>query len=337
MPVSLAPHNTLALTQCCDAIVEVDSKKQLILVVSKLVSESKPMLILGGGSNVVFTDDFNGTIIKVLTKGIKVVEDEFNFILSVQAGENWHDFVEYCLENGINGLENLALIPGTVGAAPIQNIGAYGVEIDNFCSQVEYYDYTTSQLITLDADQCQFGYRDSIFKHQLKDKAVITEVEFRLPKLWAPNLEYGPLKHLQDDSVSAQIIFETVCDVRQSKLPDPKVLGNVGSFFKNPIISAKQYLELLTEFSDLVGYAQTDGTIKIAAGWLIDEANLKGFTVGRAAVHTKQALVLVNLGGATGNDICQLAHAVMNKVYDKFNINLEPEPRIIGPKGEVDI
>ncbi|WP_144211905.1 UDP-N-acetylmuramate dehydrogenase [Shewanella donghaensis] len=337
MPVNLKPHNTLSLTQSCETYVEVNSKQELTDAVTRVYKSASPMLILGGGSNVVFTTDFNGTVIKVLSKGINVTEHSDHYSVSVQAGENWHEFVQYCLQRGMHGLENMALIPGTVGAAPIQNVGAYGVEIEKFCHQVEYYDYTSETINVISALECQFGYRDSIFKHALRNKAVITEVVFKLPKKWIPNLDYGPLKHLEADDIGAKTIFETVCSVRQSKLPDPSKLGNVGSFFKNPIITAKQYVELLAEFSDLVGYAQSDGSIKIAAGWLIDEAGLKGFSIGKAAVHSQQALVLINLGGATGEDICMLAHTVMDRINEKFNIQLESEPRIIGSQGEVSI
>lgn len=337
MPVSLKSHNTLSLSQSCDDYIEVNTKQELTSVVTRTYESLKPMFILGGGSNVVFTTDFNGTVIKVLTKGIEITENLNSYVVRVQAGENWHEFVQYCLKQAIYGFENLALIPGTVGAAPIQNVGAYGVEIERFCHQIEYFDYTTGEFNKLSAAECKFGYRDSIFKNELRNKAVITEVEFELPKNWSPNLEYGPLKHLQDSEVDAQTIFETVCSIRESKIPDPEKVGNVGSFFKNPIISVEKYVELLSQFSDLVGYAQSDGTIKIAAGWLIDEAKLKGFSVGKAAVHTQQALVLVNLGGATGKEICSLAQQVMSKVYDMFAIRLEPEPRIIGSQGEVSI
>ncbi|MCL1047855.1 UDP-N-acetylmuramate dehydrogenase [Shewanella electrodiphila] len=337
MPVSLKPFNTLALEQGCLQFVEVTSVIELKQQLIKAANASLPTLILGGGSNVVFTSDYQGVVIKVATKGIEVSEDAEAFYISVQAGESWHEFVGYCLDNGFHGLENLALIPGTVGAAPIQNIGAYGVEINKYCQKVSYLDLASLESNTLTNSECHFGYRDSIFKNELKNQIAITEVQFRLPKVWQANIEYGPLQHFNLETVTPKQVYDTVCDIRKSKLPDPAVLGNVGSFFKNPIIEASQYIELLKTYSDLVGYAQVDGKIKIAAGWLIDEAGLKGVNKGRAAVHDKQALVLVNLDDAVGEDICQLAHYIMDIVLAKFGIQLDPEPRIIGATGEENL
>ncbi|WP_285163861.1 UDP-N-acetylmuramate dehydrogenase [Shewanella goraebulensis] len=337
MSVSLKPFNTLSLAQNCQQLVQVTSIDEFKAVYLNATSQNSPVMILGGGSNVVFTSDFDGVVIKVDTKGIEVSEDNQYFYLTVQAGENWHSFVHFCLKHGFHGLENLALIPGSVGASPIQNIGAYGVEMNQFCEQVAYLDLDCFDSYTLTSDKCHFGYRESIFKSELKSKALITEVQFKLPKLWQPNLTYGPLQHLNIETVTPEAVFDAVCEVRKSKLPDPSIIGNVGSFFKNPIIEASEYLELLKTYSDLVGYAQADGKIKVAAGWLIDEAGLKGFKEGRAAVHDKQALVLVNLDTAVGADICNLANSIIDIVFTKFGIQLEPEPRIIGSTGEVTL
>ncbi|WP_153916744.1 UDP-N-acetylmuramate dehydrogenase [Shewanella sp. TC10] len=337
MSVSLKPFNTLSLDQNCHQLVSVADVKDLKVEIEHVKNQQLPMLILGGGSNVVFTQDFEGIVIKLETKGIEVQEEADSYYITVQAGEDWHSFVKYCRDNGYHGLENLALIPGTVGAAPIQNIGAYGVEVNQFCEKVNYLELENLETHSLSNEQCQFGYRESIFKLDLKNQVVITSVEFRLPKKWKANLKYGPLQHLDANTVTPQDVFKTVCEVRNSKLPDPAKLGNVGSFFKNPIIGAQQYVELLKTYSDLVGYAQPDGSIKVAAGWLIDEAGLKGFTQGRVAVHDKQALVLVNLDNAQGAEICQLATHIIEIVTEKFGIRLEPEPRIIGSKGEVQL
>ncbi|WP_137224516.1 UDP-N-acetylmuramate dehydrogenase [Shewanella sp. MEBiC00475] len=337
MSISLAVFNTLGLQQSCSSFVEVTHKAELVETCKDLYQQQLPMLILGGGSNIVFTDDFDGTVVKVATKGIQVTEDTDYYYLSVQAGENWHNLVEFCLNKQIYGLENLALIPGTVGAAPIQNIGAYGVEFNRFCYQVEFLQLDTGTLNHFDKDQCHFGYRDSIFKQQLKNLVVITEVTLRLNKQWQPIINYGPLQHFDPAQVTAKQIFDSVCKVRQAKLPDPKVLGNVGSFFKNPIVSSTCYELLKSRYAELVGYKQIDGRFKIAAGWLIDTAGLKGFNIGNAGVHKDQALVLVNLGNATGAEICQLARHIIQEVYDTFAVILEPEPRIMGSVEEIEI
>lgn len=334
---SLKMHNTLGLAQTCHTLLEAHSTEQLIQLSQRAFDGANAMLVLGGGSNLVFTEDFDGVVIKVLSKGIAVTEDEDYFYLTVQAGESWHGLVEYCLAHSMPGLENLALIPGTVGAAPIQNIGAYGVEFCQVCDWVEYQDLSTSTLARLDNSDCEFGYRESIFKQQLKNRIVITQVQLKLAKRWQPVLNYGPLQHLVADTVTPQAIFDCVCQVRLEKLPDPAVIGNVGSFFKNPLISPQQYLNLMQQHADIVGYAQDDGQIKLAAGWLIDQAGLKGLRVGGAAVHTAQALVLINQDNASGEDICHLAKKVMAEVEAKFGVKLEPEPRIMGKQGEISL
>lgn len=294
-----------------------------------------PMLILGGGSNLLLLEDYQGAVIQIATKGIDVCEDQEHFHLKVAAGENWHDLVCETLKLGMPGLENMALIPGTVGAAPIQNIGAYGIELCQLCDWVEYLDLQTGALTRLEAADCDFGYRESIFKNRLKGKAVITSVGLKLPKAWQPKLSYGPLQSLAEETeVTATMIFERVCQVRQEKLPDPVVLGNAGSFFKNPVVAAADYLKLAERFPDLVGYAQQDGTVKLAAGWLIDKVGLKGFQMGAAAVHDKQALVLVNKGGAKGKDVANLAREIIRQVQARFGVELQPEPRIFAATGE---
>ena len=337
MSFSLASLNTFGLKQNCSSLINVKTKSELIAVCSHLYSNRLPMLILGGGSNLVFTTDYRGTVVSVATKGIKVTTDDSYYYVTVQAGELWHALVEFCLDHQINGLENMALIPGTVGAAPIQNIGAYGVEFNRFCHEIEVLLLDTNELQVFSNEQCQFGYRESIFKQQLKNLAVVTEVTLRLPKQWQPVLDYGPLQYMDPSTVSAQQIFDCVCQVRQSKLPDPKVLGNVGSFFKNPIILESEFMLLKQKFPSLVAFKQMDGQYKLAAGWLIDQAGLKGTRIGDAAVHQDQALVLVNLANATGEDICQLAHHIIDVVFNLFAVTLQVEPRIMGSDGEIEI
>lgn len=331
---SLKSFNTFGLAQSCKELVAADSKAAIKDICLPIWQRQEPMLVLGGGSNVVFTDDFHGTVVRILSKGIKLSQDESFFYLEVEAGENWHELVEFTLDRNMPGLENLALIPGTVGAAPIQNIGAYGVELCDVCDWVEYLDLESGEFIRLTANECQFAYRESIFKGALRNCAVITAVGIRLAKDWQPKLAYGPLQSFDSLTVTAWDIFERVCQVRREKLPDPMVLGNAGSFFKNPIISAATYLELALRFPSVVGYAQTNGDVKLAAGWLIEHAGLKGFVLGKVAVHDKQALVLVNRGGATGQDICRLALHVIERVEAVFGVTLEAEPRVIGLIGE---
>lgn len=334
---SLKALNTLGLDQSCTHIIRVDSIDMLVQTCLIVSSSSAPMLILGGGSNLVFLEDFIGTVVQIATKGIKVVEDDTHYLLDVQAGESWHGLVEFCLKKNMPGLENMALIPGTVGAAPVQNIGAYGVELSDVCDWVEYLDLNTQKIVRLKANECEFAYRESVFKSRLRNTAVITRVGFRLAKKWHPNLSYGPLQSFDDATVIPKQIFDSVCQIRREKLPDPDVLGNVGSFFKNPLVDVLKYQQLALKFPNIVGYAQADGTVKLAAGWLIEQAGLKGYTTGRAGVHEKQALVLVNLGGATGADICTLAKYVIEQVALKFDVILEAEPRIIGKHGEITI
>lgn len=326
--------NTLGLKHYCKQLILLETKEQLITLCCRFYQSAKPFLVLGGGSNLVFTEDFQGSVLQINSKGVKVSESKDYFYLEVEAGENWHDLVTETLKQGIFGLENLALIPGIVGAAPIQNIGAYGCEFAQFCDWVEYVDLASGKLIRLSSEQCYFGYRDSIFKQELKGSAVITSVGLKLAKNWQPCLRYGPLQNLDTHSVTAQMIFDRVCAVRMEKLPDPAKLGNVGSFFKNPIVNKSVYERLKLLYPDIVAYGVSDTDMKLAAGWLIDQAGLKGFSVGKAAIHEKQALVIVNLGGATGEDVCQLALSVIDKVYQLFGVKLEAEPRIINATGE---
>jgi UDP-N-acetylmuramate dehydrogenase len=293
-----------------------------------------PKLVLGGGSNIVFTRDPQAAIVKVEVMGRRLVEERADaWIVEAGAGENWHDTVTWTLAQGWPGLENLALIPGTVGAAPVQNIGAYGVELRERFESLDVVDLITGRSATLDVDACHFGYRDSVFKHALAGKSVITRVRFRLPKPWRPVLGYLELaRKVQESGVAApdaRAVYDWVCTIRRAKLPDPAVIGNVGSFFKNPVVSAEQCRDIIGRDPEVVHYPLPDGSVKLAAGWLIDACGWKGKSIGRAGVYEKQALVLVNRGGASGAEVLTLARAIQESVYGRFGIRLEPEPVVI--------
>ncbi|SET52347.1 UDP-N-acetylmuramate dehydrogenase [Thorsellia anophelis DSM 18579] len=297
-------------------------------------------LIVGGGSNLLFVGNYSGPVILNQIKGIQIEEDLDAWYLHVGSGESWHKLVSFTIQKGIFGMENLALIPGTVGAAPIQNIGAYGVEFKEFCDYVEVLDSDTLMLKRLCKDECQFGYRDSTFKQPQNKKLIITGVGFRISKEWKPVLSYGELSKLDPTRVTAQQIYELVIKTRKEKLPDPEHIGNAGSFFKNPIVT-KEKLEFLSQkYPDMPFYPIDEKAgydfVKLAAGWLIDKCELKGFELNGAKVHEKQALVLINANNATGKDIALLAKIVQSSVQDKFGVLLEPEVRFIGKLGEVN-
>ncbi|MGE6651539.1 UDP-N-acetylenolpyruvoylglucosamine reductase [Shewanella colwelliana] len=334
---SLSGLNTLGVDATCEKLIHATNRQQIVKACLDERLEHTPLLVLGGGSNIVLTCHFQGTVVVLESKGIAIKEDDNAYHLVVEAGENWHDLVKFCLENKMPGLENLALIPGSVGAAPIQNIGAYGAELAQYCEWVEYLDLETGKCQRLNASECLFGYRDSIFKQKLKQRAVILSVALRLDKQWSPNLSYGPLKGFSRESVTPKAVFDCICAIRQQKLPDPKVLGNVGSFFKNPIVSKSQFESLQESYPDIVGYVVSDHDVKLAAGWLIEQAGLKGSSVGGASVHLQQALVLVNKNQATGDDVCQLARNIIAKIHKLFGVTLEVEPRIIGASGQKEI
>jgi UDP-N-acetylmuramate dehydrogenase len=291
-------------------------------------------LVLGGGSNLLLTRDFDGLVLHMANLGIVVTgEDEDHVFVTAQAGENWHGFVQWTIEHGLPGLENLSLIPGSVGASPIQNIGAYGSELADCFHSLRAFDFDTGEILSLTKLDCAFGYRDSVFKHGLRDRAVIVEVTFALPKCWQPNLRYAELATEVASrgmaSPTAKDISDAVIAIRTRKLPDPALIGNAGSFFKNPVVSVEKRSTLLAQHPALVSYPQADGSYKLAAGWLIDQCGWKGKSLGSAGVHEKQALVLVNRGGATGTDILQLAKAISEDVHARFGVLLEPEPVLI--------
>lgn len=330
---SLKPHNTFAIDTITPELYCPTSIEELKQIAPNVLAQC---YILGEGSNTLFVGNLAPKVLIPKFKGIEVEETLDAFRITVAAGENWHQFVSFCVENGYNGLENLALIPGSVGAAPVQNIGAYGVEIGNFIESVSWYELATQKLVVMTKEQCQFGYRDSLFKRDLLGKGVITEVSLVLPKQWTAQISYQGLDTLSV-SATAKQVFEQVIAIRSQKLPDPNELPNAGSFFKNPVIKRTALNELLVSYPNIVYYPLDDQYVKVAAGWLIDRLGLKGFSLNGAAVHEKQALVLVNLENASGMSIVRLAKHVQEKVYQSFGIVLEPEVRLVNNKGLTEI
>jgi len=294
--------------------------------------ENLPLFILGGGSNVLFTDDFSGLIIKPAIKGIHVIHEDSRFVqVKVGAGEDWDEFVEYCVAKGWSGIENLSLIPGNVGTCPIQNIGAYGVEVKDVIIEVETLEIDTFKKHRFNNIECHFGYRDSIFKRALKGKHIITHVNFQLNKESDFVLEYGNLRVelSKYPEINLKNIRQAVMDIRNAKLPDPEETGNAGSFFKNPVIEKSRLEELQQGYPKIPFYLIGNESVKIPAGWLIEKAGWKGKRLGNAGVHEKQALVLINYGNATGNEVMQLAHKIQQSVFDLFSIELEMEVNVV--------
>jgi UDP-N-acetylmuramate dehydrogenase len=331
---SLRGYNTFGLPAVAHTLVHLASEADVRRVVDHPRYGVAPKLILGGGSNVVLTRDVDAVVLKVEIMGRRLVrEDGDAWIIEAGAGESWHGLVDWTLQQGWPGLENLALIPGSVGAAPVQNIGAYGVELKDRFEALDAVDLVTGRRVTLGARECHFGYRDSVFKQLLAGKSVITHVRLRLPRPWQPVLGYLDLARkiaeTGNAAPSARTVFDWVCAIRRAKLPDPAVLGNAGSFFKNPVVSEEQCRDIIGRDPEIVHYPMPDGSIKLAAGWLIDACGWTGKSVGRAGVYDKQALVLVNRGGASGAEVVTLARAIQESVYGRFGIRLEPEPIII--------
>ena len=330
--VSLRAFNTFGVEASAALFARVRSLEDLQRVLEDRSVANVPLLVLGGGSNVLFTQDFDGLVLKIEIPGVTREDDGVRWLVQVGAGENWHAIVEQLVNDDVPGLENLALIPGSVGAAPIQNIGAYGVELAERFDRLQVWDLATQTLQTLTADDCGFGYRDSIFK-RASESRLIVNVTLALPRRWTPVTGYADVENeLRDRSIAQprpRDVFDAVVAIRRRKLPDPAQVGNAGSFFKNPVISRQQRAALIERHPSLVSYDIGGGRYKLAAGWLIDACGLKGTVHGRAAVYPKQALVLVNLGGATGAEILELAREVQDAVRARFSIDLEPEPRII--------
>ena len=344
--VSLQPLNSFGIAARAAMLARVRGEEDVRAVLADAELAPLPKFVLGGGSNIVLTGDLKALVLKVEVPGRRVVgETERHVIVEAGAGENWHDFVTWTLAQELPGLENLALIPGTVGASPVQNIGAYGVELQDRFHELDAIDLNTGEVFTLDAAQCGFGYRDSVFKHTaskdgdfgLAGRALILRVRFALPKDWQPVLGYLDIeRRMAEEGVTqptARQLYDWIVAIRSAKLPDPAVLGNAGSFFKNPTVTPEQCQDIIGRDPKLVHYPMPDGSVKLAAGWLIDACGWKGKSVGNAAVYDRQALVLVNRGGAdnpaTGGEVMTLARAIQTSVYERFGIRLEPEPLVV--------
>jgi UDP-N-acetylmuramate dehydrogenase len=330
---SLKPHNTFnieAKARYFFEFTEIDDLKQFIS--SDNISKENKILIIGEGSNILFLEDFDGLVIHPNIPGIwQVKEDRQNIWIEVGAGEIWDEFVKYCVEMQLGGVENLSLIPGTVGAVPVQNIGAYGQEVANVIETVKGFDLEINEMIEFSNKECEFGYRDSLFKRLLKNRYVITSVVFKLDKFPEFRLDYSNLEEKvnQRGGVNLENIKSAVDEIRSSKLPDVKELGSAGSFFKNPVVDINLAEEIEANFGEIPVYLAGEGKVKIAAGWLVEKCGWKGFREGDVGVHEKQALVLVNYGKASGRDIYNLSEKIRQSVLDKFGIELEREVNCI--------
>ncbi|MGJ7033140.1 UDP-N-acetylmuramate dehydrogenase [Niabella hirudinis] len=332
--ISLKPYNSFGIEAAARYFTSVTSVTELEEALDWAGKAKVPSLVIGGGSNILLKENYNGLVIKNELRGYEVLETDEDFIyVKVCAGEIWHRFVLHCLEHQYAGVENLALIPGCVGASPMQNIGAYGVEIREVfhaLTAVHRYEGYTK---TFTNEDCAFGYRESVFKHVYKDQFVITDVTYRLRKKPVFHIEYGAIRQELErqhvTELSIQAIARAVIHIRSSKLPDPAVIGNAGSFFKNPSVDPAKYESLKKAFPDLVAYENENGTMKLAAGWLIEHAGLKGYRSGDAGVHEKQALVLVNYGKATGSEILSVCNLVIDTVFKKYGVELHPEVNIL--------
>lgn len=328
----LAPHTTFGLPARAAHYIELTDSGDLPEICRLPEFDAATVCWLGGGSNVLFMQDFPSLVVRMATRGIRELErTPDSVLLEAQAGENWHGFVQSSLHMGLGGLENLSLIPGTVGASPVQNIGAYGVEVKDRIHSVRCFDVQSQEWCELSNAECRFAYRDSIFKHEGRQRYVITSVVFRLDTQFVPNVKYGDLAQVLAEQCdgrapTAQDVAQAVCAIRRSKLPDPAVLGNVGSFYKNPLVDAAHAQTLLAQYPQMPHYPQPDGRVKLAAGWLIDQCGLKGKTIGGAAVHDKQALVLVNKNRATAADVRALSDEICRIVAQRFAVDLQPEP-----------
>ena len=347
--VALQPYNSFGIAARAHHLVRVRGVEDVRRALADPLGQG-PKFVLGGGSNIVLTGDVRPLVLKVESQGRRLVEeDDKSWLIEAEAGENWHEFVRWTLEQGWPGLENMALIPGTVGASPVQNIGAYGVELQDRFDSLDAIDLSTGHTFTMGFEQCAFGYRDSIFKHGpdsrvgassamgLGGRVLILRVRFRLPKRWRPELAYQDLARKVAEQPNLrptpQQIFDWVVEVRRAKLPDPALIGNAGSFFKNPTVTPEQCEDIIARDPKVVFYQLHDGRIKLAAGWLIDACGWKGKSIGHAGVYERQALVLVNRGGAnppcTGGEVMTLASAIQTSVYERFGIMLEPEPVVV--------
>lgn len=329
--LGLKHRNTFGFDANAELAYEITSADQIPAVMSEIAEQKLPWRVLGGGSNVILPNILPGATLLMNILGQEIISSDSDAtLLSVGGGVNWHELVTWTLENDLPGFENLALIPGTVGAAPIQNIGAYGVEIGDYIDSIEAFDAKEHAFVTLTKDACHFAYRDSYFK-QNPHRFIVTKVVFRIPKTWQARIHYADLakQFTEVTTPSPEDIFLAVCKIRTHKLPDPKTIGNAGSFFQNPIIPNEQYETLLKIHSELVSYPDAPGKRKLAAGWLIDQCGFKGQRMGSVGVYENQALVLVNHGGGSAQDILGLAKCIRDKVHDKFGVTLQIEPNIL--------
>jgi UDP-N-acetylmuramate dehydrogenase len=331
--LSLKPYNTFGVDVKARLFAEAGSDEQVREALALAVERGLPLLPIGGGSNLLLTRDVDALVLRMASRGIRILSDDGgDVLLEAEAGEPWHPLVLWTLEQGLGGLENLSLIPGTVGAAPMQNIGAYGVELKDVFAGLTALDRETGELREFDLDDCQFAYRDSLFKRE-PGRWLILRVRFNLSRAPQLHLDYGPVRQrLEAEGIAAPTakdVSRAVCAIRSEKLPDPMELGNAGSFFKNPLVSAELAQRLRSEHADLVAYPQADGQMKLAAGWLIERAGWKGFREGDAGVHRLQALVLVNYGSASGHQLHALAQRIQADIAAKFGVALEMEPNLL--------
>ena len=328
--ISLRDRNSFGVEQRAAHLVEFETPDDLREIFARGIPPR--WMVLSGGNNVLFTEDYDGLLLTPVARQITILEERGETIrVRAEAGVEWDDLVEWAVERGLWGVENLSLIPGKAGAAPVQNIGAYGCEAADTIRRVEMFCVETATMLTLDAAHCGFGYRESVFKHALKGRVVITAIELELSRTPRPRLGYGDVEREVEARGGATLrnIREAVCAIRRSKLPDPSVLGNAGSFFKNPVVEAPVAEALLAEYPDMPHYPAPEGRVKLAAGWLIDRAGMKGHREGNVGVHERQALVLVNYGGATGGEVIAFAHRVRQRVRERFGIEIDTEVNIL--------
>jgi len=333
--VNLRPYNSFGFDAIAKYFVEINTIDDLQTLIQSGVLQKHKTLILSGGNNILFQKDvFDGLVVYINTKGIDIPREDGNeVVVRAQAGEDWPDFVRFCVGKGWHGLENLAHIPGKVGAAPVQNIGAYGMELKDSFLQCKAMDLTTGETKVFTQEDCRFGYRESVFKYELKGQYVITSVDFLLKKNAPLNLEYGNIKaYLEQNGIgspSLQQLHDAICAIRDAKLPDMKQIGSAGSFFKNPVISIEQFETLQQQYPSIPHYPDTEGMVKVPAGWLIEQAGWKGWRNEHVGVYNKQALVLVHYGGGKGQDIVELAHKIQDSVEKKFGIRISPEVNFV--------
>ena len=328
--ISLRTRNSFGVDQQAARLIEFETPEDLRTLFAAGIPEK--WTVLAGGNNILFTRDYDGVLLTPVARGITLLSDDGDEVrVRADAGVEWDDLVEWAVGRGLWGIENLSLIPGKAGAAPVQNIGAYGCEAKDAIRRVEMYCVETGAMLTLDAAHCGFGYRESVFKHDLKGRVIITAVEIALTHTPRPRLGYGDVEREVEARGGATLrnIREAICAIRRAKLPDPAVLGNAGSFFKNPVVGAAAAERLLAEYPDMPHYPAPEGRVKLAAGWLIDRAGMKGSRKGAVGVHERQALVLVNHGGATGGEVIAFAHEVQEQVREKFGIEIDTEVNIL--------